>query len=30
MGHQNVAITQAYLKDFENSILDEASEVLLG
>ena len=29
LGHQNLAITQAYLKDFENSILDEASLVLL-
>jgi len=29
LGHQNLAITQAYLKEFENSVLDEASEVLL-
>jgi site-specific recombinase XerD len=29
LGHQNLAITQAYLKDFENSVLDEATEVLL-
>lgn len=29
LGHQNLAITQAYLKDFENSILDAALEVLL-
>lgn len=29
MGHQNIAITQAYLKDLENSVIDEAMEVLL-
>jgi len=29
LGHQNLAITQAYLKDFSNSVLDESSEVLL-
>lgn len=29
MGHQNVAITQAYLKDLESSVIDEAVEKLL-
>lgn len=29
MGHQNVAITQAYLKELENSVIDEAVEKLL-
>ncbi|SKB88303.1 Site-specific recombinase XerD [Soonwooa buanensis] len=29
MGHQNIAITQAYLKDLENSVIDEAVEKLL-
>ncbi len=29
LGHQNLAITQAYLKNFSNSVLDEATEVLL-
>ncbi|MGM1054755.1 MAG: site-specific integrase [Bacteroidota bacterium] len=29
MGHQNLAITQAYLKELDNSVLDEASELLL-
>lgn len=29
MGHQNIAITQAYLKDFDNSVLDDASAKLL-
>ncbi len=29
MGHQNIAITQAYLKDLENSVIDEAVEALL-
>jgi integrase len=29
MGHQNVAITQAYLKELDNSLIDEAMEVLL-
>ncbi len=29
LGHQNLAITQTYLKDFENSVLDEATEILL-
>jgi site-specific recombinase XerD len=29
LGHQNLAITQAYLKAFENSVIDEASLVLL-
>lgn len=29
MGHQNVAITQAYLKDLENSVIDDAMEKLL-
>ncbi len=27
--HQNLAIAQVYLKDFENSVLDAATEVLL-
>lgn len=29
LGHQNIAITQAYLKEFSNFVLDEATEVLL-
>ena len=29
MGHQNVAITQTYLKELDNSLVDEAMEVLL-
>lgn len=29
MGHQNVAITQAYLKELEQSVIDEAVEKLL-
>ncbi len=29
MGHQNLAITQAYLKELDSSLLDEALEVLL-
>ncbi len=29
MGHQNIAITQAYLKELGNSLVDEAMEVLL-
>jgi site-specific recombinase XerD len=29
MGHQNLTITQAYLKELDSSILDEASELLL-
>ena len=29
MGHQNIAITQAYLKELDSSVLDEASELLL-
>ncbi|QOR73714.1 site-specific integrase [Cruoricaptor ignavus] len=29
MGHQNVSITQVYLKDLESSVIDEAMEVLL-
>ena len=29
MGHQNIAITSAYLKDFEDDIIDEANEKLL-
>jgi site-specific recombinase XerD len=29
MGHQNIAITQAYLKELDNSLIDEAMEVLL-
>lgn len=29
MGHQNLAITQAYLKELESSQLDEASAILL-
>jgi site-specific recombinase XerD len=29
MGHQNVAITQAYLKELDNSLIDEAVEILL-
>lgn len=30
LGHQNIAITQTYLKSFSNSVLDEAAEVLLS
>jgi integrase/recombinase XerD len=29
MGHQNVGITTAYLKDFDNNIIDDANEKLL-
>ncbi|WP_026837099.1 site-specific integrase [Gillisia sp. JM1] len=29
MGHKNLAVTQAYLKELDNSVLDEASELLL-
>lgn len=29
MGHSNMAITTAYLKDFENDIIDDANEKLL-
>jgi len=29
MRHQNIAITQAYLKKLDNSLIDEAMEVLL-
>ncbi|WP_445738365.1 phage integrase SAM-like domain-containing protein [Mariniflexile sp.] len=29
MGHQNLAVTQAYLKEFDNSVLDEAVEILV-
>ena len=29
MGHQNVSITSAYLKDFEDDIIDDANEKLL-
>ncbi|SHF67713.1 Site-specific recombinase XerD [Salegentibacter echinorum] len=29
MGHQNLTVTQAYLKELDSSLLDEASELLL-
>lgn len=29
LGHQNLAITQAYLKELDNSLVDDAMEVLL-
>ena len=29
MGHQNLAITQAYLKELDSSVLDEAAELLI-
>ena len=29
MGHQNVSITSAYLKDFDNKIIDDSNEKLL-
>jgi len=29
LGHQNLAITQAYLKELDNSVLDKAVELLL-
>ncbi|RAJ24503.1 site-specific recombinase XerD [Gelidibacter algens] len=29
MGHQNLAVTQAYLKEFDNSVLDDAIEILV-
>ena len=29
MGHQNLAVTQAYLKELDSSVLDEASKLLL-
>lgn len=29
MGHQNVSITQAYLKELENSVIDDAMDLLL-
>src|SRR5690606_15689231 len=28
MGHQNLAVTQAYLKDLDSSVLDEANALL--
>lgn len=30
LGHQNIAITQTYLKSFSNSVLDEAAKVLFN
>ncbi len=30
LGHQNLAITQVYLKELDNSLLDEAAELLLN
>jgi integrase/recombinase XerD len=30
LGHQNIIITQTYLKSFNNSVLDDATEVLLS
>ena len=30
LGHQNIVITQTYLKSFNNSVLDDATEVLLS
>jgi len=29
MGHQNIAITQAYLKELDSSLIDDAMEVFL-
>jgi site-specific recombinase XerD len=29
MGHQNISITSAYLRDFENDVIDDANEKLL-
>jgi len=29
MGHQNLAITQAYLKELENDVIDDALSKLL-
>ena len=29
LGHQNLAVTQAYLKELDSSVLDEAVELLL-
>jgi site-specific recombinase XerD len=29
LGHQNLAVTQAYLKELDSSILDEAVELLV-
>ena len=29
MGHQNLAVTQAYLKELDGAVLDKASELLL-
>jgi len=29
MGHQNIAITSAYLKDFDDAVIDDANEKLL-
>lgn len=29
MGHQNLAVTQAYLKELDSSVLDEAAELLI-
>lgn len=29
LGHQNLSITQSYLKEFSNSVIDDATEVLL-
>lgn len=29
MGHQNLAVTQAYLKELDTAVLDEAAELLL-
>ena len=29
MGHQNLAVTQAYLKELDSSVLDEAAALLL-
>ncbi|UOV42433.1 tyrosine-type recombinase/integrase, partial [Flavobacterium psychrophilum] len=30
MGHSNLEITQSYLKEFENNIIDDANEKLLN
>ncbi len=29
LGHQNIAVTQAYLKELDSSVLDKAVEILL-
>uniref|UniRef100_UPI0040478B0B tyrosine-type recombinase/integrase n=1 Tax=Mariniflexile sp. TaxID=1979402 RepID=UPI0040478B0B len=29
MGHKNLSITQTYLKEFDNSVLDNAIEILV-